>query len=55
MCYKYHHKYNPYIIKTESETNSNKKKTYIAGAKRKLVHDPYISIYKILTEARRHI
>ena len=33
-----------YNTKTESETNSNKKKTCISStSRRKLVHDPYIS------------
>ena len=39
-----YHKRNPLITKTESKTNSNKRKTCISStSRRKLVHDPYIS------------
>ena len=39
-----YHKRNPHITKTESETNSNKKKTHISFRSRiKLIHDSYIS------------
>ena len=39
-----YHKYNPFITKTASETNSNKRETIcFFRSRRKLIHDPYIS------------